>query len=120
METVNRRIACTPFPTTEVRTGAVGGLPVFRQRQELTRLQVVYNAEGGDAGPDYFAGDYVWVRGDVCKQPYAREVYEIEEGRPFIVIPCEVVVVVDAANAFKSVPCDEPVNECPKLHLEKE
>lgn len=85
MRSVNKRLACTPFPTVDLKTEVKGGLAILKQKEELTRLTVVY------AGDGYEPGDRVWVRGDCCKHQYAKEVYTLEEGKPFVLVPVDMV-----------------------------
>ena len=89
MLTVNKKIACTPFETTQTRVEVKGGLPMLKQKQELSKLQVVLTTE------DHFyrAGDSILVRGDACKLQFAKEVYE-EGDKTFILIPYDVVVAI--------------------------
>lgn len=89
MKTVNKVVACTPYPTREVKVETKGGLPVVKQFKELTRLSVVFNTDDDE----YVAGDEVYVRGDSMKHPHATEVYELN-GIPFVLVPYEFVKVV--------------------------
>src|SRR5690348_17024862 len=92
MITLNKRVACTPFITTQTRIEVRGGLPQIKQRKELTPLTVVYDAEGGEAFREYRVGETVYVRGECCKHAWASEVFEVEEGKPFVLVPFEFVV----------------------------
>jgi hypothetical protein len=89
VETVNKKIACTPFPTISTRVEVKGGLPVIKQKEELTPLTVVFNYT--DGGLAFMAGDTVYVRGECCKHQWAREVFELE-GKQFVLCPIEFVV----------------------------
>jgi hypothetical protein len=88
MRTVNKKVACSPFETTQVRVEAVRGLPVMKQKRELTRLTVLLPGEG--FGP----GDFIWVRGDSMKHQYATEVYEQGEMQ-FILVPTDHIVAFE-------------------------
>lgn len=87
MKSANKYVACTPYPTNSITAVAQGGLPVIKQRHELTKLVVVFDSVDGD----YKAGDVVYVRGDTCRHPQAKEVYEVEVGKPFVLLPYEFV-----------------------------
>jgi hypothetical protein len=91
--TTNKKIAVTPFPTTETKTEVKGGLVVIKQRQELTKLTAVfpahYTADGTPIGVP--AGTGVYVMGDICKHPLAKQIYELD-GKSFILIDASMVV----------------------------
>lgn len=84
---VNKKVACTPFPSRETKVVVRDGLVEIKQRKELVPLKVVY-----DTLDEMGAGAVVWVRGEACKHPFAGEVFEVEEGKPFILVPFEFVV----------------------------
>jgi hypothetical protein len=90
MRTINKKLAVTPFPTTSVHTEVVGGIARIKQRSELTKLKVVYNTDEYEEAD--IRGSEVYVRGDLCKHQIAKEVYEIEPGKPFILIDLAMVV----------------------------
>ncbi len=89
MLTVNKRVACAPFETTQTKVDVKGGLPVIRQKHELTALDVVLDTDDGE----YFQGDRVWVRGEMCKTA-GREVFEVD-GVSFVLIPYDAVLLRD-------------------------
>jgi hypothetical protein len=88
MHTVNKRVACTPFETTQVRMEASRGMPNMRQRRELTKLTVLLPGEG------YQPGDVIWVRGDSMKHQYAAEVYE-QDTLSFILVPTDHIMATE-------------------------
>jgi len=94
MYTVNKKVACTPYPSTDTKSEARGGLPVIKQKRDLTALQVVYDYRDAEGDIYYAAGDTVWVLGETCKHTFAKEQFELEEGKPFVLIPVELMLVV--------------------------
>lgn len=86
MRTLNRAVACTPYPTRETRTEVKSGLPVVKQLNQLTKLKVLFDADDGA----YVAGDEIFVRGDAMKHPHAAEVWNVE-GVDFVLVPYEFV-----------------------------
>jgi hypothetical protein len=102
MYTVNKKIAVTPFPSTQtkIEVGA-NGLPTIKQKRELTPLTVVYDSWDDDL--DYIAGDIVYVPGDLCKHQGINQVYELEAGKPFILMPADQVVAFKTAGESETV-----------------
>jgi hypothetical protein len=101
MVTVNKRIAVTPFPTVDTKTTVVkGGMVVIKQRAELTRLVAVYGAEyfEGSQVRVVQPGQGVYVNGDLCKHQLARDIFETEPGKPFILISSDMLVAVDVVG----------------------
>lgn len=86
METINRLVAVEPFETNQTKIEVHGGLAHIKQKAELTKLRVVYNAWKDSGELAFCAGSFVYVRGDVCKHANAKQVYEVEEGRPFVLL----------------------------------
>ncbi len=107
MKTVNKRVACTPFETTDAKVVVTKGLAQFDQKQRLTKLTVVYDAESDDHG-SYHAGDSVYVTGDCCKHTFAKQVYEVEEGKPFIFVPYDMIVAKEKKPYEKPAPTRIP------------
>ena len=90
-QSLNKKVACTPFPSNDIKIEVKGGLPLIRQKNELSQLTVVLDSDCG-----LTAGEEVWVRGDACKHQYAKEVYEID-GKTFILIPVEMILIKKSA-----------------------
>ena len=93
MYTINKKVAVTPFPSTQtkVEVDARTGLPVIKQKRELTKLTVVYDAWEDEL--PYVAGDVILVPGDMCKHAgIAGHVYELEPGKPFILVPADQII----------------------------
>jgi hypothetical protein len=72
------------------------GLPVIKQKRELTKLTVVLQGEG------YYPGDTVWLRGDSMKHPYASEVFE-EGALSFILVPTDHIVAAEGSAKVPSI-----------------
>jgi hypothetical protein len=89
MFTVNKKVAVTPFPTTDTETQVVAGRVVLKQRSELTPLKVVFDSDG-----DLVAGRTVYVRGDLCKHQLAKEIFE-KDDKKFILIDENMVIGYD-------------------------
>jgi hypothetical protein len=92
MKTQNNQLAVTPFESNSTKINVKHGVAFVQQKTDLTKLKVVYEADG------YKPGDEIWVSGEVCKHQYAKVVYQIEEGKPFILIPVNLVLVKEAVN----------------------
>lgn len=88
MKTVNRLVACSPFPTRDTKVQVRGGVAVIAQKQELTPLKVVFPCDYEDG---FNAGVTVFVRGEACKHQYAGQVL-VKDGVEFILVPFEQVV----------------------------
>jgi hypothetical protein len=85
---LNNRVAVEPFRTDAVeKTGVKSGFVTVKQKTELTKLQVVFNSG------DIKAGDWVYVRGDLCVDANARQIFEID-GKRFILIPLDEIKLV--------------------------
>ncbi len=88
MHTVNKKIAVTPFPTLDAKVSVKGGVARLNQKSELSKLTVVYSDDSV-----YMAGDTVYVRSDLYTHQFAKETYELEAGKPFIVIDSSLVLL---------------------------
>ena len=101
IETVGRFVATEPFPVQHITGSAKGGLFLMDQKISLTRLKVLYCAtwsrgEGvtpGSVAP--VSGQQVLVAAQEYVQPWAKKVYELEEGKPFILVPVESIMLVE-------------------------
>ena len=95
---VNKKVAVTPFETHSITIEVKNGLPVIKQKQELTKLTVVFGTDASLNELWLHEGDTVWVRGDAMKHQYAREVFE-QDGKPFILLPLEMIVSLKRREA---------------------
>ncbi len=93
MYTVNKKLAVTPFAETDTKTEVVNGRVVIKQRSELTALKVVFDTDC-DETMSLDPGDTVYVRGDLCKSPQAKEIFEMD-GKRFILIDASSVIGVE-------------------------
>lgn len=87
----NKRLAVQPFPSTERKNEAKGGVIKPLNQAELTPLRVVF---GSDFAP---AGAIVYVRSDLpLTTAYAKPgvAYEVD-GQKFILIPETDVALID-------------------------
>lgn len=101
MFTINKKVAVTPFQTTSTQVTVRSGLVEMKQKKELTALTVVYDA--WDGGYNFAPGDTVYVPGELCAHAgVAKTIYELEPGKPFILVPMDHIV------GFKSAPIPEP------------
>lgn len=80
----NKKVACKPFATTALvkNDRLVPGMILVEQKVSLTALEIVY----GDDGGMYRPGGLVYVRGDMAKAHWAKEVFEVE-GQLIILVP---------------------------------
>jgi len=101
----NRFVATEPFPVQHITGTAKGGLAFMDQKIQLTRLEVVVASScqvGDETVPlpsDNFSENpaFVYVRADQFAQSWAKQVYELN-GKPFILVPCESVVLAETAR----------------------
>lgn len=85
----DKRVAVTPFPTNSTQVVANRGLAGFKQREELSKLTVVYDSADGV----FKTGDTVYMYGDMSKHQLAVQVWTIEEGKPFILMPSDLILL---------------------------
>ena len=87
----NNRVAVTPFAKISPTVGVCNGVAQVEQRIRLQKLTVVYPPERTDTTKHYCfkAGGFVYLRQADSTMPWRSEVYEIEEGKKFILVPCE-------------------------------
>lgn len=94
IHTYNNKIACKPFPDMSVKTSLQGSGPVKVARIEnkvsLVPLEVLVGPAHGGLQP----GDTVFVRGSHYTQPWAKEVFTVDQLEPFILIPESAVELV--------------------------
>jgi len=92
-----RRVAVTPFETKEIEKRTVKGFTTVGQKTTLTELKVVYDYEDEKKeARGIGAGTTVWVRGELAKDERFSQRFEIEPGKPFILIPLESILLVRA------------------------
>lgn len=89
--TQNNLIACSVFPKQHVDTVIKGGIAMVDKKVQLQVLEVVYPGTLGDT--PILAGDSVWVRGDATINSWAKEVFEIEPGKPFVLVPANHILI---------------------------
>lgn len=94
---MNKHVAVTPFETTQTKTQVRGGIAVIRQRADLTPLRVVYPYDDFVGGFHVTTSDVLYFRGDMCKFPTAKDIYEVEPGKPFILLPVDQVMAMKSA-----------------------
>lgn len=100
IEVVNRFVAVEPFQTTSVTASLKGGIAFIEQKVQLTKLKVVYPsmfvlADGKSSYKLVPNRDFIYVSSDQYVQPWAKRVLELEEGKPFVLVPYESVVLVE-------------------------
>lgn len=88
VETMNKRVACTPFEKTSIEVANPRGFAVVKQKQGLSQLEVVFESEDG-----FHSGNKVVVFGSSCASAWAKEVYEIA-GKKFVLVPVGEIVAV--------------------------
>jgi hypothetical protein len=98
--TANRFIATEPFPASHITGTTKGGLAFIDQKIQLTKLKVTYKSffKQNDRELFLLPGDYIYVAGDQYVQGWAKKVYELDEGKPFILTPYESVVFVETSG----------------------
>lgn len=89
MKTANKYLGVTPFPKPTSEKVIRGGIAMIDKKVHLTELTVVV----ADSGEEYVVGQKVWVRGDLSIQPWAKEVFTIQE-KEFVLLPVQHVLVV--------------------------
>lgn len=93
MKTTNRRVACAPMKTNSVKTTVRGGVASIEQLEKLQKLEVVYPT----ADWEYAAGQSVYVPGECAVHDWAKKVYKVEDGKPFILVPYDIIWGVEDA-----------------------
>lgn len=88
VETMNKRVACTPFERTSIEVANTRGFAVVKQKQGLSQLEVVFESEDG-----FHPGNKVAVFGSSCAAAWAKEVFEIG-GKKFVLVPVGEIVAV--------------------------
>lgn len=91
MKTTNRRVACAPMKTNSIKATVKGGVPVIEQMEKLQKLEVVYPT----ADWEYVAGQSVYVPGECVVHDWAKKVYKVEDGKPFILVPYDIICGVE-------------------------
>jgi hypothetical protein len=91
----NHKVACAPWPTTQVAPEKNGGFIVAKQKKDLTGLKVVFGAD------KIAAGATVYVRGDLCFDPEAKKIHSVD-GKEFVLIPENEIVIVKFYDELKS------------------
>lgn len=86
MITVNKLVACTPFPQQHIKQVVKGGFAMAEQKVGLQQLDVVFNAPELNLKP----GDRIWVSGDAMVQHWAKSVYTIDD-KSFILVPATAI-----------------------------
>jgi hypothetical protein len=85
----NHNIAISKFETTATVVTTNRGVATVKQRAQLSEHVVIHDSEDGK----YLAGDKVYVSGDMAKHQLALQVYSLEEGKDFILLPTSTVLV---------------------------
>jgi len=85
----NNHLALTRFETTATTVTTTRGVATVKQRAQLSEHTVVYGTDDGK----FQAGDKVYISGDMAKHQLALQVYTLEEGKEFILIPASSVLV---------------------------
>jgi hypothetical protein len=80
--TLNKLVACSPFPKRHVETVVKGGFAMADKKVFLQELDVVMFGEQSKFTP----GMKVFVRGDAVVQNWAKEVFT-QDGKEFILVP---------------------------------
>lgn len=88
IRTLNKKVACEPFPEMAVEKETRGGMVVPKQRGALTKLRVVFGDDG-----DFYCGSFIWVRSESFIQQWAKDVYELD-GKRFILVPADAILLI--------------------------
>lgn len=89
-----RRVALTPFETKEVEVKNVKGFSTIGQKTTLTALKVVYDYVDEKGDVKLKTGSTVWLHGDIAKDERFSRVLEVEQGKKFILLPLESILLV--------------------------
>ena len=100
ISSINRFVAVQPFPVAHITHSVKSGIAMIDQKYQLTKLELVYDAvvKLGDLDLVLRPGDAIFVTSDQYVQPWAKKVYELVEGKPFILVSQETVVLVEQAT----------------------
>jgi hypothetical protein len=93
-QTRNKKIAVEDFPDRSVKTEQSGTGTIkavkIQNKTGLVRLKVLFPSDGG-----FVQNSFVYVRGELYTQPWARETHEFE-GTKFILMPESYVEAVES------------------------
>lgn len=88
----NGHIGVEPYLTTEVQVTGTH-FKTISQKHNLTPLKVLF---GNDKVP---TGSVVYVMGETCKMPHARNKYELN-GTTFILLPEPLIALVEYDKVY--------------------
>jgi hypothetical protein len=101
MRTRNGYVAVAPFPTKGIGTvTGKSGMAMADRKVELIRTTIVYSS-GMLMDQDnrtvgcylYPEGGEVWLKADAYQHGNSSKVMEVEPGKPFLLLPEELVVL---------------------------
>lgn len=113
MNTTAKWVACTPFETVETKTDVKGGLAYIKQKDELSEHKVVFDNSDRHrmlGGGEYEEGDTVWVRGEMCKHQWAKEIFTLA-GKKFILIPADLILMKRRATETRGDALPPPTRD---------
>lgn len=93
----NDTVMCEPPDSTQVKVSLKKGFATVVQKTSLTGLKVIEGNLGASprGGVVIGGGDVVYVRGEaITNHQWAKEVFTIEDGPPFVLVPLNCVMVV--------------------------
>lgn len=88
VRTMNKVVACTPFPKQNIEKVIKGGIAMIDKKVNLQELTVVLASDTG-----FIPGQRVFVRGDQVVQNWVKEVFTVD-GQEFILVPETAIMVV--------------------------
>lgn len=91
VNTLNNQLFVEPFKDTEIKTVTKSGFATVKQKHELTKLKVLVGNKDGSIKE----GDFVYVKGDICKAHFATEKFVLN-GVEGIFLSEANVLIVDA------------------------
>lgn len=121
MKSVNNQIACKPFKKTSVQTHTQKGFLTISQKTDLTALEVVFgNTPSANSAYVVVPGDVIFVRGDQCASPWAKQVLrvpldsaETPEYEEVILVPNDqVLFVLNCADELDGCSTDDCCGNC--------
>ncbi len=95
-EVLNDKVACEPFKTNAVEKNDSGrGFVTVKQKTTLTPLKVIFGT------PNIPIGTIIYVRGDLCVDPAAKQEYEVE-GQRVVFIPINEIKLIKRFGSYST------------------
>lgn len=95
MKTCNGKVAVTPFVEKHLVVEVKNAFALGTTKLKLQKLTVVF---GSSEVLDLEPGDGVYVRADQVSLSWAKEVFDLGDGKQFILMPKESILIHEKAG----------------------